>query len=293
MLKAHLPGVRKGADFLVHVDPKQLKAQGVELVGVYLKNTTRGQIDAYHKAGISVFLIHQRGYEGKGPDPVGAGKKHGLEATQQAQALGYPKDAPIVFASMGDYDNTAATLPGSVAYWNAAKSTCGFPMGAYGDYELLDRIGAQGVCNVQAAAKAWSFDWVKMRWKGLHPTAHMEQKPSRVVATQSGVWYGVAVDPLNVIKTVKLWSGDTPVAVVRVPPPTLRRTWKPWVNRNVTWLQKQLKGEGWYQGPLNGIFNKDTEASVKWMQAKIGLPATGVYDPVTAAKWQAYLTAKK
>jgi hypothetical protein len=29
------------------------------------------------------------------------------------------------------------------------------------------------------------------------------------------------------------------------------------------------------------------------MQAKIGLPATGVYDPATAAKWQAYLTAKK
>ena len=37
MIKLHTTGARKGADFLAHVDPAQLKAQGVEIVGFYLK----------------------------------------------------------------------------------------------------------------------------------------------------------------------------------------------------------------------------------------------------------------
>lgn len=294
MLKLLTPGPKKGADFLVHVDPKQLAAQGVEIVGVYLKNTSRGQIDAYHKAGIAVFLIHQRGYEGRGPDPAGAGKRHGLEATAQAQALGYPKDMPIVFASMGDYDNTDSTLPGSIAYWNGAKSTCGYPMGIYGDWDLLQAIGAQGVLNVQAAAKAWSYDWARRRWKGVHPTAHMEQLPPRAVATQTAAWGGVYADWLNVFKSFKAWAGTAPVTPVKVPKPVLRKRYLPrmTVNRQVTFLQKQLAYPwGWYSGPFDGKFDADVEAAVKKMQQSLRLPATGVYDHVTAAKWQEFLTA--
>lgn len=307
MLKAHTPGARKGADFLVHVDPAQLKAQGVELVGMYLKNTTRERIDAYHKAGISVFLIHQRGYEGRGPDPAGAGRRHGEEANVQAAALGYPLDMPIVFASMGDYDNTAATIPGSVAYAKAAKRACRWPVGWYADWDLQEVLAkeAPGVFNVQTAARAWSFDWIRRRYRGIHPAVHIEQRPPRAVAKQNVSddpnrldWYGVAVDPLNIIKPINGWSNRItppppakPPVQVTVARPTLRWRLPNMSGAEVILLQRQMKFWRWYTGPVNGRFGTVTRDAVKKMQRALRVPVDGIYGPVTAAAFKRFAEA--
>ena len=298
MLKTLTPGPRKGADFLAHVDPLQLKVQGVSLVGVYLKNTTRAQIDAYHAAGVNVFLIHQRGYEGRGTDPVGAGTRHGLEAAQQAKALGYPKGLAIVFASMGDYDNTAANIKGSVAYFHAAAKGCiagGYRPGAYGDADLFTAIGSTAL-SCQAAAKAWSWDWVKGKWKGAHPTAHLLQYPSRAVAVPRAPWYGVRVDPLDILKQIVVWGPGPdapPVKPVRVAKPILRRTISRTRNEEVVLLQRHLSFLKLYGATIDGRFGPLTQTAVKRLQVTLKRSITGVYDVPTAASLSKYLTDLK
>ena len=293
MLKAMTPGARKGADFLAHVDPGQLRAAGVEVVGFYLKNASKPIIAAYQQAGISVFLIHQRGYEGRGPNPAAAGHRHGLEATEQAQALGYPKDMPIMFASMGDYDNTLGTLSGSVAYWNAAQKACAYPAGVYGDHDLLQQLGPRSALSVQAAAKAWSYDWLRMKWKGPHPTAHMLQYPSIAFAKGSAQFPGERIDPLDILRPFKAWANllpdPVPVKLPAVPKPTLRRSRSIIPNAEVRKLQAQLKFFRWYKGPEDGLFWRQTEAGVKELQRKAGVLDDGIYGPVTAAAWQRFL----
>lgn len=299
MLKTITPGARKGADFLVHVDPLQLKVQGVTLVGVYLKNTTKAQIDAYHKAGISVFMIHQRGYEGRGPDPAGAGARHGIEAAAQAKALGYPRGLPIVFASMGDYDNTPTTIKGSVAYYNAAAKACragGYLPGAYGDWDLFDAIGPTAL-SCQAAAKSWSYNWFKKAWKGPHPTAHLLQYPSKAVAAPKAPFAGVRVDPLDVLKQVTVWGPPLSAIVakpVAVAKPILKRTISPRVNEQVKLLQRQLAYPWkWYTGPIDGKFGPMTETAVKRMQSVVKVPVNGVYNVRDATAFSKFLTTMR
>ena len=300
MIRWHSPGPRKGADFLVHVDPQQLKVAGVEVVAMYLKNTTKEQVKAYHDAGLSVLLIHQRGYEGKGPNPAAAGAAHGAEAANQARALGYPSTLPIIFASMGDYDNTDTTIPGSVSYWNAARKAAaagGYPKaGVYGDWDLLARIGANSALNCQTAAKSWSFDWVARKWRGVHPTAHMVQYPSKVAATPvKGKWFGVAIDPLDLVKQVPAWApGAPPVSKpVPVPKPTLRYRLPNMTGLEVRNLQAVMKFWGWHRGVVDGKFGRETASSVARMQTALKVPADKVYGPVTAAALQRFATAMK
>jgi peptidoglycan hydrolase-like protein with peptidoglycan-binding domain len=54
---------------------------------------------------------------------------------------------------------------------------------------------------------------------------------------------------------------------------------------NVAALQGLLKGLGLYDGPIDGIYNDETTAAVKELQAALGVPETGVMDPAT---WDAY-----
>lgn len=193
------PGTQ-GADFLGHVDPAQLKAAGVKFVGVYLKNTTRAHIDAYHRAGIGVFLIHQNRKEGLQSDAAAQGALAGKQANVHAAALGYPKTLPIVFASMGDYDNTPTTLSRSIAYYRAAKAACTWPAGAYGDTELLAAVGPTAL-SCLAAAKSWSTGT---------PSAHLLQSPPAPVATPSRAWPGIEADRLDVLRPFTVWFPNPP-----------------------------------------------------------------------------------
>jgi|GEM_PF-6624471 len=292
MLTAHTKGARKGADFLYHVDPKQLKAAGVELVAFYLKRATVAQVKAYHDAGISVLMIHQRGYEGQLPNSAVIGREHGLEAKRQALALGYPTNLPIIFASMGDYDVTQKNIANSVAYWKAAKAAVApFPCGAYGDWDLLQQIGGLSACNVQNAAKGWSFDWVLRKWRGIHPTAHMVQSPSVAFGSPSVVWPGTRIDWLDIVRTVTAWGPTAPKPVVVAPRPTLRYRLPNMTGVEVKRLQDQLRYWKWSTGPSDGKFGRMTQAGVKNMQRSLKVTVDGVYGPQTAGALQRFLNA--
>ncbi|MFB2937652.1 peptidoglycan-binding protein [Aerosakkonemataceae cyanobacterium BLCC-F154] len=54
----------------------------------------------------------------------------------------------------------------------------------------------------------------------------------------------------------------------------------------VFWLQKRLQAIGFFQGSVDGIFGKDTQAAVIAAQEKYGLKPDGI---VGAATWQAIL----
>ncbi len=287
MIKWHTLGARKAADFLVHVDPAQLKAGGFELVAFYLKSATKEQVRAYQNAGLSVLMIHQRGYEGK----LGAtyGAKHGAEAKAQALALGYPTDLPIIFASMGDYDNSGALTDKSVAYWRAAAAACKpYKAGVYGDWELLERIGRESALNVQAAAKGWSWNWLSNKWRGPHPTAHMLQRPSTAYARPVPGWAGVRIDPLDILRLTPGWAKNPPAPVVRVAKPTLKLRTPRMRGAEVVLLQRQLRFWNWSTGPADGVFGTVTQQGVKRMQSALKVTADGIYGPVTAAAYQKF-----
>ena len=289
MIKWHTLGARKAADFLVHVDPAQLKAGGYELVAFYLKAATKEQVRKYQDAGLSVLMIHQRGYEGK----LGAtyGAKHGAEAKAQALALGYPTDLPIIFASMGDYDNAGPLTAKSVAYWKAAAAACKpYKAGVYGDWELLEQIGRESALNVQAAAKGWSWNWLTNKWRGAHPTAHMLQRPSIAYAKPVPGWAGVRIDPLDILRLTPGWA-KAPVPQITVAKPTLKLRIPRMRGAEVVLLQRQLRFWGWSTGPADGVFGPVTADGVARMQLALKVKVDKVYGPVTAAAFQRFANA--
>jgi len=306
------PGKKKAADFLVHVHPQTLKANGIQVALMYTKNTTRAHIDGYLNAGLGVILIHQRGYEGKGPNPATDGLRHGVEAERQAKALGYPLSMPIIAASAGDYDNTAATRSGSVAYWNAFRQANGYPSGIYGDTDMFDWVGNQGLLNTQAAAKSWSWDRVRNIWRGPHPQADMLQYPSKVIrgVTPTKLYPGTAIDFNDILVPVKAWVKDT--SVKPSPPPTGPKpplpppTGTPIIvplptltvgseGPEVRALQRTLSFWNWgYRGfNIDGKFGARTRLSTMEMQRVLKVDDDGIYGPVTTAALTRFLVAMR
>lgn len=296
MFRVHTAGPRKAADFLSLVDPKVLRGNGIDVVFVYTKNITKEQVKAYHDAGCSVVLIHQRGYEGKLPNSSAYGRKHAAEANAKAAELGYPKDCPIVFASMGDYDNSGVITNSSVAYFDAVRAVCEWPVGAYGDWDLLDRIGDRSVLNVQNAAKGWSWDWLLNKWRGPHRTAHMVQAPSSVLNPKPSVeWPGSRVDFNDILRPIRGWypvapKPKPPAPVVVVPKSSLKLTWPRMRNSDVQALNNLLRFFGWAKVSGN-VFDAATKAGVVRMQKALKVPADGWYGPKTRPALEAFLKA--
>lgn len=55
---------------------------------------------------------------------------------------------------------------------------------------------------------------------------------------------------------------------------------------DVFWLQKRLQTIGFFEGSIDGVFGRDTQAAVRAAQEKYGLKSDGI---VGAATWQAIL----
>jgi hypothetical protein len=201
---------------------------------------------------------------------------------------------PIVFASMGDYDNTAKNVQGSKLYYEAAKKASAYPAGAYGDWDLFNAIGPTPL-SVQAAAKAWSWDWAKNKWKGPHPTAHILQLPSRVVARPNVDnnpatvnWYGTSVDPLDILKPTKAWYPYVPALTLTAPHKVIRLTSPLTRSVYVRALAECLVAYGWYSR-VQDTYGPNMENAWRQTQKRFGIPVTGVYDELGRVKLQQYI----
>lgn len=298
---------RRTADFLELVHPDTLKKNEVGVVLVYLKNITRAQIDAYHKAGLGVILIH----EARATDGLAGaakGTEHGRAAALKLAELGAPVDVPVMFSSAGDYDNTPATLPASVAYWRAAKKAAvPYLAGCYGDWDLLDAVGDESALNMQTAAKAWSWNWLARVWRGAHRTAHLVQMPSTQIApTGTREWPGIRVDFSDVLRPIRAWypappqppkpvapPAPKPPASMYVPRSSLKLTMPRTVSGDVLALRKILRFFGWTKAAPAAVYDRETANAVKIMQTKLGVTPDGWYYTETRQALEAFLAFLK
>ena len=142
------------------------------------------------------------------------------------------------------------------------------------------------------------------KWRGPHVTAHLLQYPSKAVATPSGVWSGVRVDPLDVLKPCQVWGPPVKVVPpVKVAVPVLKRQLVPRYDKQVVILQSQLRFLKLYKANVDGKFGPVTQVAVHALQKKLGilsgsgrmgspieLKTTGVYDVRTATALSKFLT---
>lgn len=151
--------------------------------------------------GKRVLLVWQQGKTG----PLGGyaqGVADAREADRQADALGYPADAPIIYAC--DFAPTATQMATVVDYYRGVKAASRRPWGPYGSYTVIDRIRALGPALLWQT-KAWSYG-------RAHPEAHLLQEAG-------DPFYGVpAVDANTVLRPFRAWGDLAPAGPVLAAP---------------------------------------------------------------------------
>lgn len=142
-------------------DPVELARLGYRFACRYLSLTsTQKKVlqpeerDALHAAGLGIVLV----FESAAERPLGgasAGQLDGALAARHARLLGYPTSVPLIAAV--DIDITARTLPTAFAYVQGFADTCRpYPLGIYGDTDILNAVGARCVLGWLPNARAWS-----------------------------------------------------------------------------------------------------------------------------------------
>lgn len=271
-------------------DPAILKARGHRFVVRYItgnplswKVLTPGERDKLFALGLGIMLVFERSAE----RPLGGalnGTEDGRLALRHARLLGYPEWATILVAV--DIDTTAANLPLVRSYYDAFRQACApYPTGLYGDWDAIAALGSRSSVNWQANAKGWSFDWVRRKWKGVHPLTHVLQEKETTDAAGN-------YDPNQVLRTVEVWNGKPRSSVNAAIPPfhPERFQFSLWpLNPRKPGLSLGSKGDAvrYLQGVLlknrqavkvNGIFDATTQRAVLDRQKAHGFRQTGLVD---------------
>lgn len=137
-------------------DPKAVVAAGYSGVIGYLsrdttgKNLTREQIAAYHAAGLSVALVWETTAQAAAGGEAQA-VKDARDANAEADALGWPGDRPIFYAT--DFD---AQPPQVLTYYLTLTSEPGRPVGCYGGIRVVDAMLGGGHAVYGWQTVAWS-----------------------------------------------------------------------------------------------------------------------------------------
>lgn len=141
-----------------HPTIDKLKSLGAIGVARYLsqdpaKNLSKGEYAALKNAKIAVTLVWETtanralsGYNG--------GKADAQRAHQQADDLGYPKDAAIYFAV--DFDASPSQRRTVLEYLKGANAGTARPVGVYGSYYVLEDAAAANVVDYFWQTLAWS-----------------------------------------------------------------------------------------------------------------------------------------
>lgn len=177
------------------------------------KNATRAELDTYLAAGLGVMLV----WEQKVAAPLAGraqGLKDGLRSWELLRELGCPEDVPVLVAV--DFDVTAANLKVVSEYVRAFAENCKpYPIGIYGDADILLAIGGLSRVGWVPSARAWSS-------KNLAAAVN-----AGFVHVIQGLSYNLddkyAVDPNLVTQPFPVWSAlsDPIVPVVPVVPPVV------------------------------------------------------------------------
>lgn len=144
------------------------------------KNLSRDEVTAIHAAGLWVGL----NWEGTGNwaelgQGAHGGRAAGAEAGRQARALGAPTSVPIFVSA--DYDVTPDQHATIGAYLDAFADASGYPVGIYGEGQLLNAMLAAG-----HARFGWNTN--ATGWGGVSAQAVLLQKLPAHVA-------GADIDP--------------------------------------------------------------------------------------------------
>ena len=199
----------EGVDALGHPDPAKTYAAGKRFVCLYLKDTTRAQIDAYHAHSVAVVLISEQ----SGRDSLGgsaAGVARGKVDAAALGALGAPAGVAC-YAAEADFQPTDAELPTVAEYALGHQHGIGtvYRSGFYG-----------GLAAVTAAANAGyrGFLWQTYAWSRGQWAAHLALEQYLNGQTLAGV--GVDLDRA-LLADYGAWTPDTPKPTpAPTPPPT-------------------------------------------------------------------------
>jgi len=192
----------------------RLKQLGYSTVVRYISATTStksvsfNEVQAIRAAGLNLLLVWEmHATDALGGSPVGA--TSGAAALKILRGLGYPEDVPVLVAV--DQDITTKTVAVAVAYLAGfARAVAPYPIGVYGDADILLAYGNFSQLGWLPNATAWSS--VN---KAAAITAGVVHALQHRVVAIDGKW---SVDPSTVIAPMPCWGADV---TLHQPPPSL------------------------------------------------------------------------
>lgn len=265
--------------------PEAIRAAGYTFVLRYVtgegKALTAAERDALWAAGLSIGLV----FEVTGTDaPQGAaaGTADGAAARVALDALGYPADYPVFYAT--DFDEPAGDFAANAAYLAAAAAASGRPAGPYGALALADYMITGGHCGYAWQSQAWSGTVVSQ-----HANLYQRETPTLAIAgSKPGDW-----DEDVLLLPFPLWqpAAASPVVVTEIPA-ARRNIYTPLaVDGNygpASTRAEQFVSFGGDIAQCDGVFGILSRRS---MQAHLGVKTDGIIGPVTVRALQARVGA--
>lgn len=269
-----------------NIDPKAIKAAGYSFRVRYLsfdptKNLTPQERDADFEAGLGILLVWEAGAQ----DALGGtpqGQREGAAAAQQAEALGYPQQYPLFFAT--DFNEPANDFPVNADYLRAAQSEGPFQPGPYGSIAL---------CNYMIQNAVTHYAWQTSAWSGTavdnQANLYQRQSPTKTIQGAAAGSY----DENVLIVPLPIWTAGAPATP---PQPAPQPTPQPSPNippakRNIftpiavdgAFGLHSIKAEQFVsyngnQADCDGVFGLGSKKS---MQGHLGVKQDGVIGPVT------------
>lgn len=181
------------------------------------KNITKAQYDEYEAAGLDPYLVWEM-TQTRASLGAAAGAQDGRDAKRLAGERGYPIGKAILVA---DDTNTA---PGNIdaqeAYMRAFAGECKpYPIGIYGDVDILERCVGLWVLGWVPNAWAWSgVSRADAEARATAVGAHVLQHKGFYI---DNVW---AVDPNVAIADFPAWSTAESIPPVSTPAPVSKES---------------------------------------------------------------------
>lgn len=289
-------------------DPAAVAAAGYRGVIGYssadpTKNMTPGYAGALHAAGLGVLVVFET-TANRSLGGAEAGVADAAFAFAQCDALGYPRDVPLLF-NVGDFAATAEDMPGIDAYYQAIEQAATNPgqpqrmIGGYGTAFIIDSLVTAG-----RSGTWWQNAMNDVNEAGDVVSANTDLY-QRVTPTRpaiAGASYDEDVVVNNRVLALWLQTPVTPAPPVWVPPPapappapvTTGPDGNPFTVPPLAidgvFGQKTCRAEQWKTGTNpDGVFGLQSKLA---LQRHLGVQADGVIGRITVSALQRKVGAR-